>query len=81
MSTEKGNNEQQQDNTKVKVHVDLILCSKCQIDGEDFVNLCGLFRKHELDGEATPTSHNCAQSKNCTLCSSLFFFFIMGSRL
>ena len=28
--------------------VDLTLCSKCQIDGEDFVNLCGLLRKHEL---------------------------------
>ena len=27
---------------------DLPLCSKCQIDGEDFVNFCGLFRKHEL---------------------------------
>ena len=25
--------------------VDLTLCSKCQIDGEDF---CGLLRKHEL---------------------------------
>ena len=21
---------------------------KCQIDGENFVNFCGLFRKHEL---------------------------------
>ena len=28
--------------------VDLTLCSKCQIDGEDFVNFCGLPRKHEL---------------------------------
>ena len=24
------------------------LLSKCQIDGEDFVNFCGLIRKHEL---------------------------------
>ena len=24
------------------------LCSKCQIDGEDPVNFCGLLRKHEL---------------------------------
>ena len=24
--------------------VDLTLCSKCQIDGEDFVNFCGLLR-------------------------------------
>ena len=28
--------------------VHLKLCSKCQIDGEDFVNFCGLLRKHEL---------------------------------
>ena len=28
--------------------VDLTLCNTCQIDGEDFVNFCGLFRKHEL---------------------------------
>ena len=28
--------------------VNLTLCSKCQIDGEDFVNFCGLLRKHEL---------------------------------
>ena len=28
--------------------VDLTLCSKCQIDGEDFVNFCGLLRKHKL---------------------------------
>ena len=28
--------------------VDLTLCSNCQIDGEDFVNFCGLLRKHGL---------------------------------
>ena len=28
--------------------VDLTLCSKCQIYGEDFVNFSGLLRKHEL---------------------------------
>ena len=28
--------------------LDLTLCSKCQIDGEDFVKFCGLLRKHEL---------------------------------
>ena len=28
--------------------VDFTLYSKCQIDGEDFVNFCGLLRKHEL---------------------------------
>ena len=27
---------------------DLTICSKCQIDGEDFVNFCGLLRKHEI---------------------------------
>ena len=26
----------------------LTLCSKCQIDGEDFINFCDLLRKHEL---------------------------------
>ena len=28
--------------------VNLTLCSKCQIDGEDFFNFCGLLRKHKL---------------------------------
>ena len=28
--------------------IDLTLCSKCQIDGEDFVNFCGILRKHVL---------------------------------
>ena len=28
--------------------VDLTKCSKCQIDGEDFVNFFGLLRKYEL---------------------------------
>ena len=30
------------------ITVYLTLCSKCQIDGEDFINFCGLLRKHEL---------------------------------
>jgi hypothetical protein len=30
------------------ITVDLTLCSKCQFDGEDFINFCGLLRKHEL---------------------------------
>ena len=36
--------------TKIDVifTVDLTLCSKCQITGEDFVNFCGLLGKHEL---------------------------------
>ena len=29
-------------------NADLTLRSKCQIDSEDFVNFCGLLRKHEL---------------------------------
>ena len=29
--------------------LDLTLCSRRQIDGVDFVNLCGLLRKHELN--------------------------------
>ena len=28
--------------------IDLTVCSKCQIDGEDLVNFCGLLREHEL---------------------------------
>ena len=28
--------------------VDLTICSKCQIVGEDFVNFCGLLVKYEL---------------------------------
>ena len=28
--------------------VDLTLTTECQIDGEEFVNFCGLLRKHEL---------------------------------
>ena len=28
--------------------VDLTLCSKCQIYGEDFLNIRGLLRKYEL---------------------------------
>ena len=28
--------------------VDLTLCSKCQIDGEEFINFSGLLRKNEL---------------------------------
>ena len=28
--------------------VDLMVTTFCQIDGEDFVNFCGLFRKREL---------------------------------
>ena len=28
--------------------VDLTICSKCQIEGEDFVNFCGFLRKYKL---------------------------------
>ena len=35
------------------------LRNKCQIDGEDFVNFCGLLRKHEL-----PMLHQCMKVKS-----------------
>ena len=28
--------------------LDLTICSKCQIEGEDFINFGGLLRKYEL---------------------------------
>ena len=28
--------------------IDLTFTKQCEIDGEDFVNFCGLFRKYEL---------------------------------
>ena len=28
--------------------VDMTLCSKCQIDGEDFINFCGILGKHKF---------------------------------
>ena len=31
-----------------KIFTDLKLTTECQIDGEDFVNFCGLLSKHEL---------------------------------
>ena len=37
-----------QEGHKNERNLDLTLCSKCQIGGEDFVNFCGLLRKHEL---------------------------------
>ena len=27
--------------------INLTVCSKCQIDGEDFVKFCGVLRKHK----------------------------------
>ena len=32
----------------------MTLCSKLQIDGEDFVNFCGLLRKHENAATTPP---------------------------
>ena len=32
--------------------VDLTLTTNCRIDGEDFLNFCGLLRKHELSYNA-----------------------------
>ena len=34
------------------ITIDLTVCSKWQIDGEDFNNFCGLLRKHELYKQA-----------------------------
>ena len=34
--------------TKIDEIVDLMVTAYCQIDGEDFVNFCGLLRKCEL---------------------------------
>ena len=28
--------------------INLTLCSKCQMDGEDFIKFCGLLGKHKL---------------------------------
>ena len=28
--------------------VDLMLCTKCQTNGDDFVTFCGILRKHEF---------------------------------
>ena len=39
--------------------VDLPLGSKCQIDSEDFVNFCGLLRKHELYPKVVDSSTSC----------------------
>ena len=33
--------------TKIEEIIDLTVCSKCQIDGEEFVKYCGLLKKKE----------------------------------
>ena len=47
--------------------IDLTLCSKCQIDGEDFVNFCGLLRKHKLYLQICPTTCCCELNMKPTL--------------
>ena len=37
------------------ITVDLTFTSYCQLDGEDFVNFCGLLRKRELYQSASET--------------------------
>ena len=44
--------------------VDLTLCSKFQIDGEDFVKFCGLLRKHELYTNAICISNQLSTEMN-----------------
>jgi hypothetical protein len=39
--------------------VNLTLCSKCQIDGEDFTKFCGLLRIYELYHINTDSKENC----------------------
>ena len=55
--------------------VDLTLCSECQIDGEEYVNFCGLLRKDELYLSLECLNKRCyllmftnsiGQLKNCT---------------
>ena len=41
--------------------VNLTLCSKFQIDGEDFVKFCGLLRKHKLYQNVLATAMNCSK--------------------
>ena len=58
--------------------VDLTLCSKCQIDGEDFFNFCGLLRKHELyrfcaDFNTNLTKHQRAYFKTSSYLKGLDF--------
>ena len=52
--------------TKIEeiVTVDLTLCSKSQIDGEDFVIFCGLLRKHELYKTQPSTKLDLSTCKN-----------------
>ena len=58
--------------------VDLTLCSKCQIDGADLVNFCGLLRKRELYHVMLNFKHNCQWkkfSKVPNISLAFFFFF------
>ena len=50
--------------------VDLTVCSKCQIDGEDFVKYCSLLRKHELNTH-TYIKPNQDMHINCPITTSL----------
>ena len=55
--------------------VNLTLCSKCQIDSEDFFNFCGLHRKHELDQPTFITFPNLSIILNYN-----FDFEVVGSK-
>ena len=73
--------------------VDLTLCSKCQIDGEDFANFCGLLGKYELyptriflltHMAMIKSFSNCAihfEPKLCLLCYLLTFSLYCAYRL
>ena len=49
--------------------VDLTLCSKCQIAGEDFASFCGLLRKHEL----YPIINEAIKIANLSFSETFFF--------
>ena len=48
--------------------VDLTLCSKCQMDSEDFVNFHGLLRKYDLYLQVKVTT----KKNNYLLCSRMY---------
>ena len=60
---------------------DLTLCSKCQIDGEDFVNFCGLLGKYKLYKYISKEkfSHQKKMSAYKHLFESQYFHVLNGS--
>ena len=46
----------------------MTLTTYCQIDGEDFVNFCGLLGKHELEIGIAPSIRTHCYKVLCLLC-------------